>query len=483
MKKGKDLKQLLAAAGISWDGPALMVTGLNYDSRLIEKGDLFFAVPGVHVDGHKFLEDVLKKGAVAAVVEKSVPTSLPIVKTSSTLAAMSTISNAFFENPSSRLPVMGVTGTNGKTTITYLVEDILRSLGKTCGVMGTISYRLGPQAVEAPNTTPLAVDVQRFLSDLIDKKVDAAIMEVSSHALVLGRVDHVQYAVGIFTNLTQDHLDFHKTMESYFEAKAMLFRKRPGIKAVINIDDSYGVKLAEELKTTFRFGESETADIRAMNVVCDLTGIKFNLRLPSGKSYAVKTNLMGHHNVSNCLAAAGAVLALGFREDQVVQGLNQSHAVPGRLERVEGKKKSVVVVDYAHTPDALEKVLTALQETGPKRLFCVFGAGGDRDRTKRPKMGRIATQLATHVYVTSDNPRSEDPVAIIKEIEMGIQEAGKNNYTVQIDRAQAIRAALKEAKEGDIVLIAGKGHETYQIIGREKFHFSDQETAREALNS
>ncbi len=481
--QGKDLNNLLVSIGLSWSGPDLLIEGLNYDSRLVEKGDLFFAVPGVHADGHKFLEEVAKKGAKAAVVERIMPGPLPQIKVASTQAAMSPIADKFYDHPSSQLPIVGVTGTNGKTTITYLIEDILKTIGKTCGVMGTISYRFGASSVEAPNTTPIAIDVQKFLNSLVKGKADAAVMEVSSHALALNRVENVSYAVGVFTNLTQDHLDFHKDMESYFEAKASLFRKRPKMKAIINIDDEFGRRLAGELKSVANFGLSSDANIRATEIVCDLQGIRFDLRMPSGRNFEVATNLMGRHNISNCLAAAGAVLALGYTEEQVVEGLNQPHAIPGRLERVEGKKKFVVVVDYAHTPDALEKVLMALRETGPKRLFSVFGAGGDRDRSKRPKMGKIAAQLSTHVYVTSDNPRSEEPKAILREIEAGIHESGKRNYSIHEDRAEAIRTALTEAKEGDIVLIAGKGHETYQIIGREKIHFSDQETARKVLES
>lgn len=479
----KDLKQLLKVAGLTWEGPALSIEGLNYDSRLVEKGDLFFAMKGIYADGHNFLNQVAAKGAQAALVEKEVTTPLPVLKVSSVINTMSPLAHHFFDEPSKKIPVVGVTGTNGKTTVTYLVEDILQATGKKCGVMGTINYRFENKIREAPNTTPLAIDVHKFLAELVQAKADVAVMEVSSHALALGRVEDVSFRVGVFMNLTQDHLDFHKDMNSYFEAKASLFRKRPDLKAVINVDDEFGARLADEVRAVVRFGMSNRADLRAEEIVCNLKGIHFKLRFPSGESVPISTNLMGRHNVSNCLASAGACLSLGLSESQVAQGLNRPHAIPGRLERVEAGQKFVVVVDYAHTHDALEKVLTALKDTGPKHLYCVFGAGGDRDRTKRPKMGRVAAELATKVFITSDNPRSENPDSIVREIEKGITDLGKKNYEIYVDRKEAIHHALEQAQEGDIVLIAGKGHETYQIIGNQKIHFSDQETSRDEIMS
>lgn len=458
------------------------VRGLSYDSRSVAKGDLYFAMQGVYADGHDFLAQAAKQGAVAAVVQREVGCPIPIFKSDMILSDMSKISNVFFDEPSKKIPIIGITGTNGKTTTTYIIEAILKSAGKTCGVIGTVNYRLGGDVRSAPNTTPLSLDVQHFLSEAVSTKADAVVMEVSSHALEQHRVNDVTFTVGVFTNLTQDHLDFHGTMERYFEAKQKLFKRREKLKAVINIDDSYGRRLAGMIPGALTFGQSPDAKVRAMDVTCNLSGIHFKLAMPSGKTYEVSNNLLGFHNVSNCLAAVGAMSSLGLAEEWIVQGLNQTLAVPGRLERVEAGQGFVVAVDYAHTHDALEQVLGTLRNTGPKRLFCVFGAGGDRDKTKRPKMGVVAVRLADHVFVTSDNPRSEDPKMILKDIEDGIQKTGKTNYEIIEDREQAIRKAIHAARAGDIILIAGKGHETYQIYGNKKNHFSDFEVATKALS-
>jgi UDP-N-acetylmuramoyl-L-alanyl-D-glutamate--2,6-diaminopimelate ligase len=463
--------------------PGLVITGLTYDSRDVKKGDLFFAVKGVHADGHDFLGPVRGHGAVAAVVERKGNDPLPQMVVPSVLTAMSKISSRFFDEPSKKIPVIGITGTNGKTTTTYLIEDLLASAGKTCGVMGTVNYRIKNDLRPAPNTTPMSLDVQRFLAELVQKKIDVGVMEVSSHALELSRVDDVHYAIGVFTNLTQDHLDFHKTMEAYFNAKAKLFRHRKETKPVVNVDDPYGEQLAAEFPEAIKFGTSAKASLWAENPTTNLSGIHFTLHFPSGKKAAISNNLIGLHNVSNCLSAAGALLAYGLPEEKIIAGLNKNHAVPGRLERVDAGQDFVVVVDYAHTHDALEQVLNALRAAGPKRLHCVFGAGGDRDKTKRPRMGKVAVQLADRVVVTSDNPRSEDPKMIMNDIVAGIRETGKNNYDLCEDREEAIRKALSDAKSGDIVLIAGKGHETVQIYKDRRVHFSDVETATKILKA
>lgn len=478
------LHRLLEACSLASQGaPDATVSDLCYDSRQIQKGSLFFAIKGVHADGHQFLADVRAKGAVAAIVQAKQADSLPQIVVPSVIAAMSKLSAAFFDHPSKKLPVIGITGTNGKTTTTYLIEDLLKTAGKTCGVMGTVNYRIGKDEKAAPNTTPMSLDVQRFFAELIAKKIDVGVMEVSSHALELSRVDDVRYTIGVFTNLTQDHLDFHKTMEGYFNAKAKLFRGRPETMPVLNIDDEHGERLAKEFPKAITYGIRPHASLRAIEPATNLSGIHFHLKFPSGKMRKISTNLIGLHNVANCLSAAGAMLAYGMTEEKIVQGLNENHAVPGRLERVEAGQDFVVVVDYAHTHDAMAQVLTALRAAGPKHLHCVFGAGGDRDKTKRPRMGKVAVEMADNVVVTSDNPRSEDPRAIMKDIEVGIRETGKNNYTMLEDREEAIGAALKAAQKGDIVLIAGKGHETYQIYKDRRIHFSDVETARKILMS
>lgn len=480
--KAIKLKALLDSAGLNAEaGKDVLIQGLSYDSRLTEKGDLFFAIKGAHADGHRFLNEVAEKGAPAAVVEEEAAAPIPLVKVPSVMIALSKIANTFFGKPSERIPVVGVTGTNGKTTTTYLIEDVVRKLGKECGVIGTVNYRLGKKNWPAPNTTPMSLDIQRFLTEAVENRLTAVVMEVSSHALSLHRVDDVQFKVGVFTNLTQDHLDFHGDMEAYFEAKASLF-KRDGILSVVNTDDAYGRKLALRLPRAITFGFNPEASLFASQMVCDLKGVRFKIKFPSGRTHEIQNNLLGKHNVYNCLSTAGAALALGLSEDQIVQGLNQEHRIPGRLERVEQGQDFVVVVDYAHTHDALAQVLSTLRETRPKKLICVFGAGGDRDKTKRPKMGRVVAEMADYAFLTSDNPRSEDPQAILRDIEAGVKETAFTNYSVIEDREEAIQKAIQKASAGDIVLIAGKGHEAYQIYGRERRHFSDVEAAQKALS-
>jgi len=484
MNEERALHSLLSDAGIGQPPSAdPEIRGISYDSRQVRAGDLFFAIKGVHSDGHDHLDDALRRGAAAAIVERPVTTTLPVVQVPSALSAMSQISHSFYGRPSEHLPIIGITGTNGKTTTTFLVEDLLRSVGRSCGVLGTVNYRIGAETWPAPNTTPMSADVHRFFRECLNRDAAAGVMEVSSHALELNRVDTVKFSVSVFTNLTQDHLDFHGTMENYYKAKARLFKRRESVKAAINVDDAYGLRLAGELQHCLTYGFHESAGLRAINAKYDLNGIHLDLRFPSGKTYPISTNLLGQHNISNCLSAAGAMLLFGLTEEQIVKGLNHPHAIPGRLERVEAGQPFVVAVDYAHTHDALDQVLTTLRNTGPKRLFCVFGAGGDRDKTKRPKMGVVATRIADRVFVTSDNPRTENPRAILKDIEAGIAASGKTNYVVIEDRTEAIGTAIREARAGDIILIAGKGHENYQIIGTEKVPFSDFDVARKAIAS
>jgi len=484
--KGTPVKllELLESSGLSYsiqENPTLH--GLSYDTRRLEKGDLFFAIQGANFDGHEYIEEAAKKGAAAVVAEREIKTSLPLIKTDQIMVLMSKLAHHFYGRPSLKIPVVGITGTNGKTTSTYILETILKSAGQSCGVLGTVNYRFKDQTYPAPNTTPFSIDVHKFLHSLVVEKATALIMEVSSHALALHRVDDVRFSLAVFTNLTQDHLDFHKDMESYFAAKSKLFERGENLKAVINRDDAYGRRLMEKVKSPLTFGTDPSAQLQAQDMGCDLSGLRFKLKFPSGHTEDIQSNLVGRHNLSNLLASAGAALTLGLTENEVVKGLHQPHHIPGRLERIEGRQKFLVVVDYAHTPDALKKALTALKELGPKKLICVFGAGGDRDRTKRPKMGKIAVQTADQVILTSDNPRTEDPHLILSDIEKGIASLGKNNFSTVENREKAIQKAIEIAKEGDIILIAGKGHEDYQIYGKKKIHFSDQESARKALGS
>jgi len=473
-----ELKELLNKSGLNCpEGATGIVTGLSYDSRKVEKGHLFFALKGVHADGHDFLKEVRSRGALAAIVERKLPLDLPQIETGSMAETMAKVSDIFFGHPAGRIPVIGITGTNGKTTTTYLIEDLFRAQGKVSGIMGTINYRLGKSIEAAPNTTPLSIDVQNFISQALAKGASCVVMEVSSHALMLHRVDFVKFRVGVFTNLTQDHLDFHKDMESYYQAKAKLFQD-PETKCVINLDDPYGERLLKSRPDGLSYGFSSRAKLRAENRELSLDGIRFELIFPSGRKAQVSTNLMGEHNIFNCLSAAGALIAFGVSEGDIVKGLNLPHNVPGRLERIETGQDFVVVVDFAHTHDALEKVIKALRQTNPKRILTLFGAGGDRDRTKRPKMGRVATDLSDFVYVTSDNPRSENPLNIINDIKSGIS---TNNYLAIPEREEAIRRIISDARKGDILLLAGKGHEEYQIIGNTKYPFSDQAMAKKFL--
>jgi UDP-N-acetylmuramoyl-L-alanyl-D-glutamate--2,6-diaminopimelate ligase len=406
------------------------------------------------------------------------------------LAALAGFSANFYGHPDKSLHMIGVTGTNGKTTITYLLESIFETHNLATGVMGTINYRFGKKAYPAPNTTPQSSDIYQFFAEMLKGHGRVAVMEVSSHALALGRVAGIEFDTAIFTNLTRDHLDFHKTMEEYFEAKAKLFlglvhgeKSFPKF-AIINIDDPWGAKLAamSQPGTVVTYGLSEKAAIRAVNIRNTSRSTEFILSTPAGHQ-KVHLSQIGLHNVYNALAAAGAALASGISLEGVVSGLENAPCVPGRLEKIEAGQNFAVVVDYAHTDDALKNVLTALKELKPQRLITVFGCGGDRDRSKRPIMGEIASNLSDFVFVTSDNPRSEDMERIALDIEVGIRRQHRNNYQVILDREQAIAAALSMAQKGDIVLIAGKGHETYQIIGDQRLHFNDGEIARKYLQS
>jgi UDP-N-acetylmuramoyl-L-alanyl-D-glutamate--2,6-diaminopimelate ligase len=478
----RTLNNLLEKAGVPvLPSGSMEIQGLSYDSRLSNKGDLFFAIQGAHVDGHNYLEEVAKKGVIAAVVDRDVKSSLPLVRVPRVSDAMASLAAEFYQHPSEKITVIGITGTNGKTTTTYLIERALKANKKECGVIGTINYRYKNKIVPAPNTTPMALDIQKFIFECFEQEVPYVAMEVSSHALELGRVNDVRFSVGIFTNLTQDHLDFHKNMENYYKAKSQLFHRKEPVKAVVNIDDQYGKRLSLELKNPLTYGFHPEADLLAQNSESSLNGLSFDLRFPSRKTHKIRSNLLGRHNIYNLLAAAGALWATGFSEEQIVNGLTQPQAVPGRLEPVEAGQDFVVTVDYAHTHDALANVLKTLREANPKQLICVFGAGGDRDKTKRPKMGVVAVSMADFVYVTSDNPRSENPAMIMKDIEAGIKTTGKTSYEMIENREEAISKAIKRARSGDIVLIAGKGHENYQIVGNKKFDFSDVEVARKAL--
>jgi UDP-N-acetylmuramoyl-L-alanyl-D-glutamate--2,6-diaminopimelate ligase len=470
------------------------VRGVAYDSRKVAAGQLFVAIPGFKQDGRRFAADAVGRGATVVVAEEADPlpgggTARIMVR--STREALARLADAYYDHPSRRLTVVGITGTNGKTTTSLLVEALLGSGGRPTGVIGTIQYRVGDQAEAANQTTPEALELQALLARMVQARVGGAAMEVSSHALALHRVDTIDFDVAVFTNLTQDHLDFHRTFEAYRDAKARLFvllatSGKPRRAAVVNVDDPAGQAMlqaaADPQVRRITFGLREPAELRPAHWESGMGGIRMHV-VSSRGPIEIVSPLVGEHNVMNLLGAVGVGLALDMEPQQMGQILSRVTTVPGRFERVEAGQPFLVVVDYAHTPDALERVLTTARKLVPAggRLGVVFGCGGDRDRTKRPIMGGIAARIADRSWVTSDNPRSERPEAILAEIETGIPEEAADRHEAIADRRRAIEGAVAWAREGDVVLIAGKGHETYQIIGGEVLPFDDREVARTAL--
>jgi len=474
------------------------VTGLRHDSREVAPGDLFFAMPGSKTDGNRHAREALAKGAVAVVSELEPPpppATIPgtWVQVPDAAEAMGRLADAFFAHPSGALTVVGVTGTNGKTTTTYLLEAAVSALGGKPAVAGTIEYRLaGEWTAKAVNTTPIALELTRLLARFRDGGATHALMEVSSHALALKRADTVDFDAAVFLNLTRDHLDFHKTPEAYFDAKTRLFdllaradnRKSPKV-AALNYDDPRAHHLKKRAVgcDVVSFGLTDAAkDLRGRVRSADLDGSRFSLDW-RGRALEGSVRLPGPHNVSNALAAAAALLGLGAAPDKVLAGIAALTSVPGRLEPVEAGQDFHVFVDFAHTDSALETVLGLIKTLPHKRVITVFGCGGDRDRTKRGPMGAAACRASDLAIVTSDNPRSEDPLAIIADVEAGIRGAGLQNYRLVPDRGEAIAAAVAEARAGDVVLIAGRGHEQEQILRDRTVPFDDRARARAALRS
>ncbi len=465
------------------------IADVVHDSREVSPGALFVCRRGERFDGHDFIPQALAAGAAAVVVEgaqrlSAVPPDVPAIAVADSRLAQAAAAAACHGFPARRLTLIGVTGTNGKTSTCYFLESILRAANIRAGLMTTLEVRLAPDAPpeRALRTTPEAAQIQRLLARALAARSSHVVLEVSSHALELRRVDYCEFDVAVFTNLSPEHLDFHPTMDAYFAAKLALFDGRLAgekpLKAATNIDDPYGKKLlslaAGEVIT---FGCDPSADVCASAIEPSLSGTVLRAKTPLGP-FEARLNLRGEFSAYNALAAAAAALALGLSVEPIVAGLQSLPPVPGRLEPVPSARGPLVFVDYAHTPGGLRSVLKTLRQIAPRRVICVFGCGGDRDRSKRPKMGAIAAQLADLAIVTSDNPRSEDPEAIIDEILAGIS---SGNVLRMSDRAQAIRRAIAEAHEEDVVLIAGKGHETYQIFADKTVHFDDREVARAAL--
>jgi len=454
--------------------PAVEVADLAYDSRKAGPGTLFFCVRGEKVDGHEFGTAVVEAGAVALVVEEELDVAVPQVLVADARAAMAPVAARFQGDPTAELRVVGVTGTNGKTTTAFLVREILEAAGIQTGLLGTVKQVVGGEEESVERTTPEAIDLQATFRRMLERGDRACAMEVSSHAMSLHRADAIHFEVALFTNLTQDHLDFHADMEDYFQAKRKLFEAGPGT-AIVNVDDPYGARLAEEFESVTFSAEGADADYSARDVGFDAGGAEFAV---GGER--LRTGLPGHFNVANALGAFAAARALGVGAETAAAGLARAARVPGRFEPIDEGQGFSVLVDYAHTPDSLENVLRAARRLTDGRLIAVFGAGGDRDRDKRPKMGRAGAELADLTVVTSDNPRSEDPAAIVAEVAAGAE--GAAELEVEGDRRAAIALALERAAPGDMVVIAGKGHEQGQEFedGR-KIPFDDRDVAREEL--
>jgi UDP-N-acetylmuramoyl-L-alanyl-D-glutamate--2,6-diaminopimelate ligase len=461
-------------------GAEVEIADLAYDSRAAGPGTLFFCVSGMTTDGHEFAPQAVERGAAALVVERTLELEVPQVRVADARAAMAPLAARFFGDPTSELELAGITGTNGKTTSAFLVRAILEADGRQCGLLGTVKRIVGGAEEEVERTTPEAIDLQRTFRRMLDSGDRSCAMEVSSHALALNRTADVRFDCAVFTNLTQDHLDFHADMEDYFEAKRLLFAAGPR-RAVVNLDDEYGSRLAAEFDClTYSASGRAEADLRAIDISFDSAGARFTIVGPEGE-LAVTTRLPGDFNVANALCALGAAHALGVPASVAAGAIAELDRVPGRFEPVDAGQPFTVLVDYAHTPDSLENVLAAARRLADGKLIAVFGCGGDRDREKRPLMGRIGAELSDLAVVTSDNPRSEDPEAIIAEIVAG---SGRDGVEVEPDRRAAIARAIAVAERGDIVVIAGKGHEPGQeLAGGQMVPFDDREVAREELES
>lgn len=486
-----ELAKLLLTAKLSGDDH-ISVTGVEIDSRKVKPGDLFICLPGHTVDGHDYAPQALERGAAALVTERKLDLDVPQLIVKNSRLAMAVIADSYYGQPSRQMKLIGVTGTNGKTTTTYLIERMMNDNGIPAGVIGTIEARYPGKTLPMSGTTPEALGLQRYLAEMRDAGTQACAMEVSSHALEQGRVKGCRFRTAVFTNLTQDHLDYHVTMERYAAAKELLFSRlgneyaadpEQRSYAVLNADDAVSAQFAQATAAeVVTYGIEKDADVRADNIRITPQGTSFSLRTFRGDA-ELTLQMVGKFNVYNALAAVCAALIEGIPLDKIKASLEALPGVPGRVEPVNEGQPFAVIVDYAHTPDGLENVLKAVKELSPERLFCVFGCGGDRDRTKRPIMGRIAAQYADYVFVTSDNPRTEDPALILQDIKAGMDEARvpEDRYELIVDRRAAIEKAIEKASSGDVVLIAGKGHETYQIIGTVTHAFDDRLVAKEAI--
>lgn len=459
------------------------IASVEIDSRLVQKGSLFVCIDGFTVDGHQFVEKAIEKGAVAIVAHKEIVSSVPVVLVSDTSRAVSILANAFYEYPTSKFPLIGITGTNGKTSTANMIEQILRFVGKSTGVIGTVGMKINDEFFEVKNTTPDIITLQKIFQQMSEKNIDGAVMEVSSHALHQGRIHGCEFDIAVFTNLTQDHLDYHKTMEEYQKAKGLLFSQlgnsyRQTKFAILNNDEAASNEFKIHTQANIiTYGIDTNSDIMAKNITMTSEGTKYTLVI-ANNSYYISMKLIGKFNVYNVLAAISACIAYGISEQQIIDAIGTLNGVAGRFELVEAGQNYTVIVDYAHTPDGLENVLRTVKEIAKGKIYSVCGCGGDRDKTKRPQMAKISTEYADESIFTSDNPRSEKPENILEDMVNGLK---NNTYKCIINRKEAIEYAVSNAKAGDVIIIAGKGHETYQIIGENVLEFDDRLVAKEAI--
>jgi UDP-N-acetylmuramoyl-L-alanyl-D-glutamate--2,6-diaminopimelate ligase len=492
MRGAMKLKQIIADVGIA-DAEDVVdreISGIAYDSRRVTPGMLFVAIRGRNVDGHEYIKTAIKRGAAAVICQSDAPTHSPLgaLSVPNTRVALARTAAAFYDHPSSKLEVVGVTGTNGKTTVSFMLKHILETVGRKTGLLGTVRYEIGERMIPAQRTTPEALEIQQMMRQMMRANCVDCVMEVSSHGLEQNRVDQVEFDVAIFTNLTPEHLDYHGGMEPYFAAKRKLFESlRSGPKtgsAVINVDDPYGVRLAEELADLdcLTFGRAESADLRLEEISVSADATRFTFAA-SGVAHQCELPLIGRYNAMNALAAIGGALKLGVSVFDAVRALRSVATVPGRLEEVNAGQPFSVLVDYAHTEDALSNAMTTLREIADGRLLTLFGCGGNRDAKKRAAMGEVTARMADLAVLTSDNPRNESPESIADQVMVGYASVRDEGCLVELDRARAIEEIIRMAQPGDIVLIAGKGHETYQEFKNTVVPFDDRVHAREALET
>lgn len=462
------------------------ITSIENDNRKVENGSLFICIKGFTVDGHDFAELAVNLGAVAVIAEKPLSLPVPVIVVENSRRAMAILADAFYEHPSHKLRIIGITGTNGKTTTSHLIEKILSDAGHNTGLIGTMYTKIGSKQLETKNTTPESLTLQKTFQQMVEEGVQTTVMEVSSHALVEGRVHGTDFDIAVFTNLTQDHLDYHKTMDEYKRAKSLLFSQlgntyisgKPKF-AVLNVDDEASKMYIESTSAhILTYGIDQKANLQAVNIQMTANGTEFELISPFGL-HKVSIQLVGKFSVYNVLASLGAALCSNIPLERAIASLEKIKGVDGRFELVQAGQNFTVIVDYSHTPDSLENVLKTIKQFAQGRVSVVVGCGGDRDRTKRPLMAKIACEHSDTPIFTSDNPRSEDPVTILKDMEAGVL---GYDYEVVVDRKEAIYHAIKDAKANDVILIAGKGHETYQIIGDNVIDFDDRFIAKEAIN-